>query len=334
MQKITIGENEKNQRVDRYLRKYLASASLSTIYKIIRKDLKLNGKRVRQDHILSVGDVMELYLDDEEFNSLKRKEKPFNCNSFGNIDIVFENDKMLIANKPHGLLVHGDSKEKKKTLTNQVRQYLYDKGEIDMSAENIFQASSANRLDRNTTGLVVFCKTPESMRNMNEMIRSEDCVEKFYLTIVKGELKGDLYLRDELIRDHERNISSVKSADTVIRSETQSDDGYKKIATFVTSVKSNCGFSLVRVRLDTGRTHQIRAHLKHAGYPLAGDIKYGDHKTNEFMKDKYKLSTQLLHAYELRFSDCIGELAELKGLIVRAELPVKFKEIASDMDLL
>ena len=85
MQKITIGENEKNQRVDRYLRKYLASASLSTIYKIIRKDLKLNGKRVRQDHILSVGDVMELYLDDEEFNSLKRKEKPFNCNSFGKI---------------------------------------------------------------------------------------------------------------------------------------------------------------------------------------------------------------------------------------------------------
>ena len=134
MQKITIGENEKNQRVDRYLRKYLASAFLSTIYKIIRKDLKLNGKRVRQDHILSVGDVMELYLDDEEFNSLKIKEKSFNCNSFGNIDIVFENDKMLIANKPHGLLVHGDSKEKKKTLTNQVRQYLYDKGEIDMSA--------------------------------------------------------------------------------------------------------------------------------------------------------------------------------------------------------
>lgn len=334
MQKITVGDNEKNRRIDRYLRKYLASASLGTIYKIIRKDLKVNGKRVKQDYVLSVGDDIELYLRDEDFDSLKRKKENFNCKGFGNIDIAFENEKVLIVNKPHGLLVHGDHKEKKRTLTNQVRQYLYDKGEMDIGAENIFQASSANRLDRNTTGLVVFCKTPESMRNMNEMLRSGNGVEKFYLTVVKGELGGDLYLQDELIRDYERNISSVKPVDAVACSETQSDVKYKKVATFVSPVKFNRGFTLVRVRLDTGRTHQIRAHLEYAGYPLAGDIKYGDVKTNEFMKNKYKLATQLLHAYELRFSDCIGELGELEGLIVRAELPAKFKEIASDLDLL
>ncbi len=331
MHKIRIGENEKNQRVDRYLKKYLNAAPLSMIYKIIRKDLKINGKRTKPEYLLEFGDEIFLYLGEDEINAFRKShtESLKKC-GIGKVNIAFEDDNLIIVNKPAGLLVHGDKKEKKKTLTNQVRQYLYARGEIEWSNDSIFMPSAANRIDRNTTGLVIFCKNAEAMRNMNKMIHLS-MIDKYYLTILCGELKNPISLEAALFRDSERNISFIKDIDD---KRDEDDVNSKTVKTFVEPVKAYADFTLAKVRLDTGRTHQIRAHLKSAGYPLIGDRKYGNARINEHMAEKYGLASQLLHAYELKFNKCIGTLIYLEDTTVIADPPAKFKTVANDLSLM
>ncbi len=211
-----------------------------------------------------------------------------------------------------------------------MRQYLYARGEIEWSNDSIFMPSAANRIDRNTTGLVIFCKNAEAMRNMNKMIHLS-MIDKYYLTILCGELKNPISLEAALFRDSERNISFIKDIDD---KRDEDDVNSKTVKTFVEPVKAYADFTLAKVRLDTGRTHQIRAHLKSAGYPLIGDRKYGNARINEHMAEKYGLASQLLHAYELKFNKCIGTLIYLEDTTVIAEPPAKFKTVANDLSLM
>ena len=267
MVKLTITENEAGQRLDRFLRKYLKKAPLSSIYRIIRKDIKLNGRRVREDTMLRAGDELSLYMTEEKINELtadvkkKRVRRQFK--------IAYEDDNILIVDKPWGLLTHGDAFEKKNTLANQVCGYLQEKGEFDPSREKTFTPSPVNRLDRNTTGLVIFGKNAAALRELTRIIRERDSIEKYYMTIVCGRLKEELFLNDRLEKDAGRNISEIITG-----------DGGKEAATHVKPLKTGAKFSLAEVRIFTGRTHQIRSHLRHAGFPLAGDAKYGSRKIN------------------------------------------------------
>ena len=165
MVKIMIGENEAGQRVDRFLRKYLGGAPLSAIYRIIRKDLKVNGRRVREDTLLTLGDEVTLYMTQEQLEA-SRKPARTRPSARRQFQIVYEDDQVLIVSKPKGLLVHGDAKEKKNTLTNQVCGYLQERGEYDPSREKTFTPAPANRIDRNTSGLVIFGKTAPALRNL------------------------------------------------------------------------------------------------------------------------------------------------------------------------
>lgn len=328
MVEIEIGRNEAEQRLDRFLRKYLKGASLSYIYKIIRKDVKVNGKRAAKDAVLLNGDRVFLYLSDEELEKFRPKQtgRTGVKRQFG---IAYEDENILAAEKPFGLLTHGDQHEKKNTLVNQVTDYLIEKGEYVPRVEKSFSPAAANRLDRNTTGLVLFGKNSAALRALNEMIRDKEAVGKYYLTVVCGELKEEMHLTGSLTKDHGKNMVSV------VNDAGVSDRGkfgeIKSADTRVKPILSAGGCTLTEVRLMTGRTHQIRAHLAAAGYPIIGDAKYGNFAENRKIASKYHLTTQFLHAYMLKFYKAESTLSYMKGKEIRAALPENYKRILTDL---
>ncbi len=212
-------------------------------------------------------------------------------------------------------MTHGDSREKKNTLANQVCGYLQEKGEFNPAKEKSFVPSPVNRLDRNTTGLVIFGKNAETLRNFTRYIRERQHVSKYYVTLVKGRMEDKIVIDDRISRNHDKNISRV----------TGDVQEGKSAETLVTPIISKNGFSVVEAELVTGRTHQIRVHLSHEGYPLVGDVKYGDRKINGMAKKKLGITTQLLHAYRLQFRGLEGKFAYLNGKTVKAGLPAEFR---------
>lgn len=320
MVKITVEKNEDNQRLDRFLRKYMKSAPLSLIYKLIRKDVKVNGKRAREDYVLAGGDEIVIYMSPEELDGYRvRKEAVRSRRQF---KITYEDENILAAEKPFGLLTHGDRTEKKNHLANQVLSYLMEKGEYDPRTERTFTPAPANRLDRNTTGLVLFGKNGEALRELNRMIREKGYVSKYYITIAKGNVRGPLILRDRMEKDSAANIVRVKD---------EGEEGGKLMETIARPLANVPGYTLLEVELITGRTHQIRAHLAKAGHPIIGDAKYGNPQVNRMIEKKYGLSTQFLHAYRLYFESGSGILGYLAGTEIRSELPENLKKIKEDI---
>ena len=320
MVKVEIGSNDAGQRLDRFLRKYLKRAPLSAVYKIIRKDLKLNGRRAKEDTVLEEGDVLSLFIDEERLRELTRE--PAKHRAKRQFTIAYEDDDVLIVGKPWGLLTHGDTHEKKNTLMNQVCGYLQDRGEYDPAGEKTFTPSPVNRLDRNTTGLVIFGKTAEGLRQLTRLIREREYVSKYYITIVAGNLKDEMLIDDRLAKDTDRNKVRISSSGQAAVSEARplkhSADGK---------------FTVVEVRLVTGRTHQIRVHMAGKGYPLAGDSKYGTsaagRKANERLR-KLGVTTQLLHAGRLAFGEIPEEydaLCKLRNKEITAPVPAEFQRV-------
>ncbi len=324
MIKLTIGENQGNQRLDRFLKKYFAKATLSYIYKLIRKDIKVNGKRKKPESILEVGDELVIYMSEEEAKSLQKEVKRVTAKK--QFTIIYEDENILIAQKPFGLLTHGDGHEKKNHLANQVIDYLISKGEYDPRVDKTFTPSPANRLDRNTTGLVLFGKKAAALQELNMMIRERDAIEKIYMTIVSGTIGEKMELRDSMVKNQRTNTVTIV------------DDGGKGMETDITpiahgSIGSGKDYTLVEAKIRTGRTHQIRVQLAGSGHPIIGDIKYGKPAINNYMKSKYDLTTQLLHAYKLVFAECRadGPLGYLQGKEFVCPPPERFQRIKEDI---
>ena len=316
MIKISVSQNDANQRLDKFLKKYLRNAPLSHIYKLIRKDVKVNGKREDPKRTLYPGDEIIIYMTEEDEKAMSGaravvRQKP-------QFEIAYEDKNMLIAEKPLGLLVHGSALEKKKTLANQVAGYLFEKGEFD-PGDKTFSPSPVNRLDRNTTGLVIFGKTGQALKSLNQMMKEKNRVKKYYLTVVSGEIKKDMTLRGRLEKDQNKNMVNIQDG----------GPAGKEIETKVRVLDRAKGFTFIEVELVTGRTHQIRAHLAHAGYPVIGDAKYGNRQVNQKIGKNYSLTTQFLHAGRLRFDDMVPYFSYMAGREVKAELPKEFEKIVA-----
>ncbi len=287
MKEFTINKNDSGQRVDKFLQKAVPLLPQNLMYKYIRmKRIKLNGKRCEISTRLAEGDIMQLYINDEFFEVNSEKEflaaPPV-------LNIVYEDENIMLLDKKNGLVVHEDDEKNADTLINRIIHYLYDKGEYDPDAENSFTPALCNRLDRNTGGIVIAAKNAESLRILNQKIKDRE-IEKKYLCITVGvpPKKHDT-MTAYLEKDATGNTVRVSDRKTTAN---------KTIITTYDVLKSNRKLALVEVKLETGRTHQIRAHFAHIGCPLLGDGKYGINQVNR----EYKVKTQALYSYKLKFT--------------------------------
>lgn len=313
--KIVIGPNEAGQRADKFVRKWLTDVPLSAIFKAFRKgDIKVNGKKVKEKYFLVEGDVLETY-----YITSKPEKKSFQRIN-NNFKVTYEDENMLLLEKWPGVLVHSDSSNGEPTLTDYVLSYLYDKGEYEPEKEVTFTPAPCNRLDRNTSGIVVFGKNFEALKLLNEMIR-ERKVKKYYLALVKGRIKDDTY-EGYIYKNEDVNISKV--FDSFVPNT-------KKIAMKTKTIESCGTFSLIEIDLITGRSHQLRAHLSHLNNAIVGDSKYGDKKLNSFFNNKYGLNYQFLYAYKMIFKDCPEKLAYMENKTIAESLPPVLKKIKTDV---
>lgn len=288
MKKYIINSNDAGQRVDKFIQKAAPNLPQSVMYKGIRtKNIKLNRKRCEISTRLAQGDVLELYLSDEFFESTETEYEFLKAPK--DISVIYEDENILLIDKKNGLVVHEDNDGTVDTLVNRMQHYLYSKGEYDPADENSFTPSLCNRLDRNTGGIVIAAKNAESLRILNQKIKDRE-LQKKYLCITAGvpPKKSDT-LTHFLFKDSKSNTVTVSDRKT---------EKNKTIVTKYRVIKSDGKLSLVEVELLTGRTHQIRAHMAYIGCPLLGDGKYGSNKVNR----EYGIKTQALYSYKLKFT--------------------------------
>ena len=288
MKEIIVKRNDAGQRLDRFVGKAVPLLPEALLQKYIRiKRIKVNGKGSKRDLRLSEGDVLSLYINDEFF------DKPAEQNSYlkvgtPRLTVVYEDDNILLADKKPGVLCHSAGAWDYNTLIANIQAYLYQKGQWRPREENAFAPALCNRIDRNTGGIVIAAKNAEALRILNEKIKDRE-IEKYYLCAVMGKPRpASGRLENYIFKDAVKNQVYIKTAP---------EPGARTAVTEYRVLESKNGLSLVECRLLTGRTHQIRAQMAHAGWPLLGDGKYGRERENREFGEK----GQALYSYKLRF---------------------------------
>lgn len=317
MQEIIVTANEAGQRFDKLLAKYLNEAPKSFLYKMLRKkNIVLNGKKATGNEKLVVGDRIQLYLSDETVDKFSKTEFKRTKKV---LDIIYEDEHILLINKPVGMLSQkADAGDE--SLVEHVITYLLESGQLMETDLRKFRPSICNRLDRNTSGLVVAGKSLIGLQKMGELFK-ERSMKKYYRCLVVGEIKEKQYIKGFLKKDEITNKVTVF--------ETETKDSLP-IETEYEPIWTNGFCTLLEVHLITGRTHQIRAHLASQKHPIIGDYKYGNRKVNDDYKAKYRLESQLLHAYRLELPELTNPFENISKKQFVAPLHKLFDKILKE----
>ncbi len=322
MREIIVTTEYAGGRFDKFLFKYLNFASKNFIYKMLRKkNITLNGKKAVGNEILQNGDIVKLFLADNTIETFKANNSftiPESSSLRSNIVpkiICYEDDNIIILNKPYGILSQ-KSKFSDYSLNEMLIEYLsLKKPSKDEPFD--FKAGVSNRLDRNTTGIILAGKNLNSTRLLNNAVKNR-FLEKRYVCVVNGVLEESKTIQGYLFKNKDSNTVSVF--------DNNFNGQGKKIITTYKPLINNGDLTLIEINLITGKSHQIRAHLASIGHYLIGDNKYGDVFANHVYKNKYNIKAQLLHAINVKFVSMNDDLTYLNGLSVNAQLPDYFRE--------
>ena len=333
MKRITVGEAEAGQRLDRLLSRYLKEAPRSFLYKMLRKkNITLNGKRSDGSEKVQSGDEICIFLADDTYEKFAgHSEKRAVSYPVADLDIIYEDEHVLLVNKPAGMLTQ-KAKPEDVSLNEYLLGYLQKSGqwteESGQSEEGsvrvnyAFRPSVCNRLDRNTSGIVVCGKSLKGLQKMSELLRNRS-MHKDYQCLVSGRITDSRKIRGYLWKDPAANKVCVLAKER--KNAAYIETEYRPVRVFADS-------TLLEVRLITGRSHQIRAHLASKGHPIIGDYKYGSRSVNAFYRKRYGLQSQLLHAGRLELPALEAPFQAISGRVFQAELPKQMKRIIKEKE--
>lgn len=328
MQELTITDLEAGQRLNKYMMKYLNQAPSSFIYKMLRKkNITRNGKKASGDEILECGDVIKVFLADETIekfrvvntgkphsNNMKQHDTGISKPKPGiTLQILYQDSDILAVHKPVGILSQ-KAKKDDYSINEAIIDYCLSMRILNKKQLETFHPSISNRLDRNTSGIILAGISLKGSQSLARILKGHTC-EKYYYTIVAGEMKQSIHETAYIVKDTKKNQSKIQK--TAI-------PGASMIETAFTPLCVKNGFTLLQVQLFTGKSHQIRAHLQSLGYPMAGDTKYGNPAVNRKLRERYHLNHQLLHAGRLVLPD-IPEITD--------PLPAEFQKVADGLGL-
>ena len=309
MKLITVHKQEEGQRLVKLLGAYLKEAPNSFFYKMLRKkNITLNGKKADGTEKLKCGDEIRLFLSDETYEKFAGKVQPKEKFPTAKLNIVYEDSNVIFINKPAGMLSQ-KSVPSDVSLNEYLLGYLEKSGQWKQEESKAFRPSVCNRLDRNTSGMVICGKSMAGLQQMAALLKDRS-LHKYYLCLVKGVMTESQHLEGYLLKDE--NSNQVK----IFQKETE---GAARIITEYEPLYTEGETTLLKVTLVTGKSHQIRAHLSSIGHPIIGDPKYGDRKVNAFFRETHGIKNQMLHAWKLTFPELAEPLDNLSEKSFEAE---------------
>lgn len=318
MKELIIAENEAGQRFDKFLKKYLDRATAGFIYKMLRKkNITLNGRKAEGREILQGGDHVRVFFSDEtmaKFHSTASQKLDNMAGKTANLHLAYLDEDILAVNKPAGMLTQrGNGPEL--SLSEYLPEYLLRQGKVTPQSLRAFRPSPVNRLDRNTSGLVLCGRTLKGQQFLSEKIRRRD-VGKEYLCLARGQMTAPVTAKLFYRKDEKENRVILSGHD---------EKGMGTMETKFYPVAVNEEATLTRAVLVTGKTHQIRATLAYLGHPILGDPKYGDAGANRVFLGKTGVKRQMLHAFRISFPKTEGTFSRLSGKTIEAALPDDFQ---------
>lgn len=329
MKQFTVNNEHAGQRLNKYCGRILSNAPQSFVYKMLRKkNITLNGKKADGSELLHKGDEVRFFLSDATFekfsssqgqkNSEEKTDRtPDGIPPLKPEEIVYEDENILVCCKPEGELSQ-KAKPGDCSVNERIAAYLAmrkSSGKPGEKTEVRFVPGICNRLDRNTKGLITAGKNLRAQRFLCELFRQRN-IDKYYIAVVSGSFTGKVDSKLYIRKDEKNNVSDIRSAES---------EGYSPIHSVFYGLAGNGRYSIVKIKLKTGKSHQIRAQLAYLGTPIVGDAKYGDRTVNCIAAEKYGIRTQMLLAYELVFPECTGEFAGLSKKEIKCKIPYEFK---------
>ena len=314
MQKYIVNDNESGQTLEKYVKKVLKNAPLSFIYKLFRKkDIKVNVHWETDKYIVNSGEEVSIYVSDEQLEEFKKKYD-FTPNNIIEPWILYEDNNVLFINKPRGVLVQKDENYNEKPLDQLVIEYLMYKGEYDPQNDLAFKPGPAHRIDRNTSGIVIFGKNHDALAYLFELFQKHELIGKHYICLVCGDIS----------KEGTVDVPLRKNFDTKKVVVAPLSSGAKTAKTVYHPIERFGDFTLLDITLITGRTHQIRVHMSYIRHHVVGDGKYGDFKINNMIEKEYGFKNQFLHASEVHFGQLDKPLENLSKKSFKAPLPEEY----------